>query len=162
MTFSGTNVNNDSSLLVDTDVTDIGNVSRNCHYENTCNLNTLNLNCCGVKLRLQYPAFCKLVCNQDTICLQETKTDDLDTIELPGYIFKMKNRKKIARKSGGMILAYKESLENYIELLDIESKYALWFKVSSKLVNLNEDVIFGNVYIPQKVHLIFNQILLIK
>jgi tRNA-binding EMAP/Myf-like protein len=86
----------------------------------------------------------------------------LDTIELPGYIFKMKNRKKIPRKSGGMILAYKESLENYIELLDIESKYALWFKVSSKLVNLNEDVIFGNVYIPQKVHLIFNQILLIK
>jgi hypothetical protein len=83
---SDTNVNNDSSLLVDTDVTDIGNVSRNCHYENTCNLNTLNLNCCGVKLRLQYPAFCKLVCNQDTICLQETKTDDLDTIELPGYI----------------------------------------------------------------------------
>lgn len=143
---SDTNVNNDSSLLVDTDVTDIGN------------LNILSLNCCGVKLRLQYPEFCQLVCNQDIICLQETKTDDLDTIELPGYIFKMKNRKKIGRKSGGMILAYKESLENYIELLDIESKYVLWFKVSSKLVNLNEDVIFGNVYI----HLIFNQILLIK
>jgi tRNA-binding EMAP/Myf-like protein len=48
-------------------------------------------------------------------------SDDLDTIELPGYIFKMKNRKKIGRKSGGMILAYKESLENYIELLDIDS-----------------------------------------
>jgi tRNA-binding EMAP/Myf-like protein len=44
----------------------------------------------------------------------ETKTDDLDTIELSGYIFKMENRKKIGRKSGGMILAYKESLENYI------------------------------------------------
>ena len=133
---SDTNVNNDSSLLVDTDVTDIGN------------LNILSLNCCGVKLRLQYPEFCQLVCNQDIICLQETKTDDLDTIELPGYIFKMKNRIKIGRKSGGMILAYKESLDNYIELLDIESKYVLWFKVSSKLVNFNEDVIFGNVYIP--------------
>ena len=36
-----TNINNDSSLLVDTDVTDIGNVSRNCHYENRCNLNML-------------------------------------------------------------------------------------------------------------------------
>jgi hypothetical protein len=55
---------------------------------------------------------------------------------------------EIGRKSGGMILACKESLENYIELLDIESKYVLWCKVSSKLVNLNEDVIFGNVYIP--------------
>ena len=38
--------------------------------------------------------FSELVCNQDIICLQETKTDDLDTIEQPGYIFKMKNRKK--------------------------------------------------------------------
>jgi hypothetical protein len=36
----------------------------------------------------------------------------------------------------------------FLFLLDIESKYVLWFKVSSKLVNLNEDVIFGNVYIP--------------
>jgi hypothetical protein len=53
----------------------------------------------------------------------------------------MKNRKKIGRKSGGMILAYKESLKTFIELLDIESKYVLWF-------NLNEDVIFGKVYIP--------------
>ena len=57
----------------------------------------------------------------------------------------MKNRQKFGRKSGGMILAYKESLENVIELLDIESKYALWFKVSSKLVNLSEILIFGKV-----------------
>jgi hypothetical protein len=33
----------------------------------------------------------------------------------------MKNRKKIGRKSGGMILAYKESLENYIE-----KQFSLW------------------------------------
>ena len=43
---------------------------------------------------LQYPEFCELVCNQDIIdFIKETKTDDLDTIELPGYIFKMQNRK---------------------------------------------------------------------
>jgi hypothetical protein len=66
----------------------------------------------SVKLRLQYPEFCQLVCNQDSIWLQETKTDDLDTIELPGYIFKMKNKKIIGRKSGGMILAYKEITKN--------------------------------------------------
>ena len=65
------------------------------------------------------------------LCLKETKTDDLDTIELLGYFFKMQNRKENCRKSGGMILTYIESLENYIELLDIESKYVLWFNVSS-------------------------------
>ena len=53
--------------------------------------------CCGTKLRLQYPEFCELVCNQDIIdFIKETKTDDLDTIELPGYIFKMQIKNKIA------------------------------------------------------------------
>jgi hypothetical protein len=47
------------------------------------------------------------------VCLQETKTDDIDKIDLEGYTFKMKNRKKIGRKSGRIILGYKDHLENY-------------------------------------------------
>jgi tRNA-binding EMAP/Myf-like protein len=72
----------------------------------------------------------------------------------------MENRQKFGIKSGGMILAYKESLENFIELLDIESMYVqnvLWFKVSSKLVNLNEDIIFGSVYSPRRFTLFSNR-----
>jgi hypothetical protein len=45
----------------------------------------------------------------------ETKTDDIDKIDLEGYTFKMKNRKKIGRKPGGIILGYKDHLEHYIE-----------------------------------------------
>ena len=60
----------------------------------------------------------------------------------------MKNRQKIGRKSGGIILGYKDPLENYIEPLETESSYIIWFKVSSKLFNLNDDLIFGIVYIP--------------
>jgi hypothetical protein len=34
----------------------------------------------------------------------KSKTDDRDEIKLPGYIFKLKNRKKIAKvKSGGIL-----------------------------------------------------------
>jgi exonuclease III len=43
------------------------------------------LNCCGVKLRLQYPEFCELIKKNDLVCLQETKTDDIDKIDLEGY-----------------------------------------------------------------------------
>jgi hypothetical protein len=60
----------------------------------------------------------------------------------------MKNRKKFGRKSGGIILGYKDHLENYIEPLETESNYIFWFKVSSKLFNLSDDLIFGIVYIP--------------
>jgi hypothetical protein len=67
-------------------------------------LNILSLNCCGIKKRLQYPEFENFVRNHDIICLVESKTDDRDEIKLSGYIFKLKNRKKIAKvKSGGIL-----------------------------------------------------------
>jgi hypothetical protein len=55
----------------------------------------------------------------------------------------MKNGKKFGRKSGGIILGYKDHLENYIEPLETESNYIFWFKVSSKLFSLTDDLIFG-------------------
>jgi hypothetical protein len=52
----------------------------------------------------------------DIICLVESKTDDTDEIVLPGYIFKMKNRKTFAcRKSGGIVLGYREKFDNNSE-----------------------------------------------
>ena len=69
--------------------------SLSCTIKNERNLNVLSLNCCGVKLRLQYPEFCELIKKNDIVCLQETKTDDIDKIDLEGYTFKMKNRKKL-------------------------------------------------------------------
>jgi hypothetical protein len=44
-------------------------------------------------------------------------------------------------------ICYKDHLENYIEP-KTESNYIFWFKVSSKLFNLSDDLIFGIVYIP--------------
>jgi exonuclease III len=61
---------------------------------------TLNQN------RLQYPEFCELIEKNDIVCLQETKTDDIDKIDLEGYTFKMKNRKKIGRKSDYLLHYY--------------------------------------------------------
>ena len=58
-------------------------------------LNMLSLNCCGIKKRLQYPEFENLVRNHDITCIVESKTDDRDEIKLSGYIFRLKNRKKL-------------------------------------------------------------------
>jgi hypothetical protein len=41
------------------------------------------------------------------LCFVETKIDDLEEIEFPGFIIKMKNRFKLSRvKSGRIILGF--------------------------------------------------------
>ena len=72
------------------------------------------MNCCGLKKRLNYPEFQDLVKKNDIVCLQETKTDDLDVIEINGFEIKMKNRAKYCRLNpGGIILAYKKELSEF-------------------------------------------------
>jgi hypothetical protein len=85
----------------------------------------------------------------DIICLVETKTDDIDIVKLEGYEIHMKNRKIVAKnRSGGIILGYRQEIASKIKPLHTNSKYVFWFKVSSDLVNLDQDIIFGIVYIP--------------
>jgi hypothetical protein len=59
-----------------------------------------------------------------------------------GYIDNTKNR------SGGIILGYRQEIASKIKPLHTNSKYVFWFKVSSDLVNLDQVIIFGIVYIP--------------
>ena len=107
------------------------------------------LNCCGIKTRLQYPEFISLIQSNDIMCLVETKTDDIDIIDCPGYKFNMKNRRKITNKrSGGIVVGYKENLDCYIDFICTKSKYVMWFKCDEKLFNTDQPVIFGVVYIP--------------
>ncbi|CAG2216217.1 unnamed protein product [Mytilus edulis] len=99
--------------------------------------------------RIQYPEFIELIQNYDILCFVETKTDDVDEINIPGYTVKMKNRCKFANvKSGGIILAYKSNLSEHIHPIETDSKYIFWFKIDKKMFHLCQDIIFGIVYIP--------------
>jgi hypothetical protein len=61
----------------------------------------------------------------------------------------MKNRKTFAcRKSGGIVLGYREKFEGDIEVIETVNKFVLWCKISSKLMKLNSDLLLGIVYIP--------------
>ena len=61
----------------------------------------------------------------------------------------MKHRKMVAKhRSGGIILGYRQEIASKLKPLHTNYKYVLWFKVSSDLVNLDQDIIFGIVYIP--------------
>ena len=108
----------------------------------------LMINVCGLVKRIQYPEFMELIEGYDILCFVETKTDDADEINLPGFILHMKNRFTFKRvKSGGIILAYKTELSNFVNIVESESKYILWFTLNKSLFHLPQDVLFGIVYV---------------
>ena len=120
---------NDTCITVNTSHTSDITINRSVNDSNNNCINLLSLNCCGIKSRLQYPEFQNMIRNHDILCFVETKTDDLDVINFPGFKFIMKNRKNIAyRRSGGIMVRYRDTLVNMIEIKETSCKYVLWFK----------------------------------
>ena len=94
------------------------------------------------------PEFQSFLLKFDIIGLQETFCDDYDAIELEGYTFILKNRKQhMKRKSGGVAVAYKTYLEQYINHVESDSKLVQWFYLSDRLTK-NGKWLCGAVYIP--------------
>ena len=57
--------------------------------------------------------------------------------------------KKLQKKrSGGIIVGCKGNLAKHIDIVDTDSKYAMWFKYSEQLFKTDQAVLFGVVYIP--------------
>lgn len=81
----------------------------------------------------------------------ETKTDDSDVIQIPGYSTFLKNRTKLVKiRSGGIGLLVKDALLKYITAVHTNCEYVLWFKISYLLFNSDEDVYCGILYISPK------------
>ena len=111
-------------------------------------LNFFTLNVCGLKSKLLLPEFHTLISQYDIVGLQESKTDSLETLIIPGYKLLCKHRKHISKKkSGGIIVAYKEGLDKHISYIDSDSKQVLWFKISNSLTKCGH-ILCGVVYIP--------------
>jgi hypothetical protein len=50
----------------------------------------------------------------------ESKSDDLDFFDIPGYELKMENRKKVAKVNpGGITIAYKAEILDRIQLINL-------------------------------------------
>jgi hypothetical protein len=65
-----------------------------------------------------------------TLCIQEVyKLHQKLPVDFPGFKFIMKNRRNIAyRRSGGIMVGYRDTLVNMIEIKETSCKYVLWFK----------------------------------
>lgn len=109
----------------------------------------MSLNVCGVNRRLQYNEFVEFLSSFDVICLTETKTDDTDVLQIPGFSVFLKNRCRLSKvRSGGIALLIRDSLVKYVTVINTNCKYVSWFKMNKSLFNIDEDIYFGAVYIP--------------
>ena len=107
------------------------------------------LNVCGLRRKILYPDFCDLVSKFELFCVCETKLDESDIFEVPGYTFISQVRKeKCLRKSGGIGVFVKSALSEKVTFIDSDSDYVLWIKVDKSAVNTNEDLFCGIVYVP--------------
>ena len=92
------------------------------------------INTCGLRSKLDYPEFVELIHSYGIIGVQETKLDDIDSIQLPGYEIICQNRKKLSRyRSGGTALIVKSSTFPFIKTHESKSKLIQWFSISNRL-----------------------------
>lgn len=107
------------------------------------------LNVCGLKSKLKFQEFNDIVQKYDVCFLVESKLDDLDIIEVPnGYTYVTKNRKKMAKKSGGIVIIYKKNIEKNLSIIESNSQFVQWLKISKHGGNIQENILIGCVYVP--------------
>jgi 3-deoxy-D-manno-octulosonic acid (KDO) 8-phosphate synthase len=71
---------------------------------------------------MKFQEITDIIVSHDIIIFVETKVDDLDILNVPnGYSYITKNRKKMCKKSGGIVIIYKSSFDNAINSFSISS-----------------------------------------
>ena len=109
----------------------------------------LSINVCGLKSKLLCPDFISFIGKYDIIGVQESKLDDVDKIQVPGYQVFSNNRKALSRyRSGGITLLVKLQWLPYITVHKFDIKLILWFTVSHRIMMNHQDLQCGIVYIP--------------
>ena len=135
-------------------------ISRAVRPDNDLNIQIINsenpllkigsLNVCGLAAKCVLPEFIEFVNSFDILAIQESITDDTDDIQIPGYHVFYHNRAKLARRrSGGIALMVKSEISEYVKVDSHKnSKIVLWFTLCRTILQSDNDINFGVVYIP--------------
>ena len=118
---------------------------------NNGNIQILFLNVNGLRSKTRLPEFLEMIKDYDIIAFAESKTDDFDNFNLPGFKFTyMKNRKRNKRvRSGGIFIAIKDSIKDNFEIdLKLGSEIIIWLKEKKKVLKTKNKMALGFVYVP--------------
>ena len=90
--------------------------------------------------------------------VSETKTDETDIISIDGYSYKSKpRRQKYVRKSGGLGVFVKDELNKYVDIVESDSEYVFWIKISKIFTKLDQDIVLGSIYVPPSQSRVLNE-----
>ena len=54
----------------------------------------------------------------------------------------------MAKKSGGIAIVYKQTLEENLKFIQSDSEFVQWVKILNQGVDLQNDILLGCIYIP--------------
>ena len=87
--------------------------------------------------------------NFDLFFVLETKLDQYDVISVDGFSFKHKPRQqKYIRRSGGTGVFVRDGLDKFVQIIESDSEYVFLIPLSKTFTKLDNDIVFGSVYIP--------------
>ena len=113
------------------------------------------LNVCGFKQKIKCPDLQKEIQYNDFVILTETKLDDIDVDNISkklsdlGYFIFTKNRSHCStHRSGGILVAIRNTLQNYCKQIESDCTACLWFSVDKCVFGYEKDLLCGAVYLP--------------
>lgn len=65
-----------------------------------------------------------------------------------GYLYKPKIRSKFKKKSGGIVVIYRETLKQSLNFFYSPSEFVQWMGIDSTLLGTTKNILIGCVYIP--------------
>lgn len=81
----------------------------------------------------------------DILCFTETKTDNTDIIDIPGFTCFPKHRRQLSQvKSGGIAVYVRNNLKSLVKCVSTPCEFVLWVVLNIQ----NNDCLIGAVYIP--------------
>ena len=100
----------------------------------------MSLNVCGLVSKLKIPEFLESLDSYDIVAIQESLTDDIDDINIPGSKLFLNNRQNQLRNwSGGIGVLIKDSIVQYINIDYLpSSKLIQWCLISGEITSSTE------------------------
>ena len=115
-------------------------------------LNLLSWNNNGLKSKLNDFDFLNFISSYDIVLLTETWTSKFSNLKIKNFEYfhgpRPNSKRKAKRSSGGIVIYYKDSFVNKIELVNINPKGIIWIKFKKEHFGCEKDIYLCTCYIP--------------
>ena len=106
----------------------------------------------GLRSKLDDCDFLNFISDFDILIFTETWSSQTSNVNIDGYNYfncpRPKFNNKAKRNSGGVIIYYKHKLCNSLELITLNNKGIIWFKLKKEFLLTDNDAYFCSCYIP--------------